>query len=64
MAMNLKCPECRHEFEIEESQQAQDNQAKALKAQKIQLKAEYEKEKVPGGESTGEEEELFEIFDL
>ena len=45
MAMNMQCPECGHEFEIEESQQAQDNQAKALKAQKIQLKAEYEKEK-------------------
>ena len=34
MAMNMKCPECEHEFEIEESQQAQDNQAKALAAQK------------------------------
>jgi len=43
MAMNLQCPECGHEFEIEESQQAQDNQAKALVAQKKELAKEKEK---------------------
>ena len=33
MTMNLKCPECGKEFEIEESQQAHEKQAAALKAQ-------------------------------
>ena len=56
MAMNMQCPECGHEFEIEESQQAQDNQAKALEAQekefakkliaqKTELEAAHEKKK-------------------
>ena len=56
MAMNMKCPEGEHEFEIEESQQAQDNQAKALAAQekefakkliaqKTELEATHEKKK-------------------
>ena len=56
MAMNMQCPECGHEFEIEESQQAQDNQAKALAAQekefakkliaqKTELEATHEKKK-------------------
>ena len=44
MAMNLQCPECGHKFEIEESQQAQDNQVKALEAQEKELvKAQEEK---------------------
>jgi|APSaa5957512493_1039668.scaffolds.fasta_scaffold09811_3 hypothetical protein len=34
MTMNLKCPDCGKEFEIEESQQAHEKQAAALKAQK------------------------------
>ena len=59
MAMNLQCPECGHKFEIEESQQAQDNQVKALEAQEkelvkaqeeklAELKAAHEKEKISG----------------
>jgi len=32
--MNLTCPECGHQFEIEESQQAQEKQAAALEVQK------------------------------
>ncbi len=34
MNMNLTCPECGHQFEIEESQQAQEKQAAALEVQK------------------------------
>ena len=34
MNMNLTCPECGHQFEIEESQQAQEKQAAALALQK------------------------------
>ena len=30
MTMNLKCPDCGKEFEIEESQQAHEKQAAAL----------------------------------
>ena len=56
MVVNLTCPKCGNEFEIEESQQAQDNQAKALAAQekefakkliaqKTELEATHEKKK-------------------
>ena len=34
MAMNLECPECGNQFEIEESQQAQEKQAAALEEHK------------------------------
>ena len=45
MATNMQCPECGHEFEIEDTQQAKEKQAEALEAQKTQLKAKYDKEK-------------------
>ena len=36
----FKCPECGHIYEVEESQQAQEKQAEALKQQKEKAKAE------------------------
>ncbi|SVA96099.1 uncharacterized protein METZ01_LOCUS148953, partial [marine metagenome] len=36
----FKCPECGHTYEVEESQQAQEKQAEALKQQKEKAKAE------------------------
>ena len=41
--MNLTCPECGKEFEIEESQQAYEKQAAALKAQQEEAKIETQR---------------------
>ena len=41
--MNLTCPECGKEFEIEESQQAHEKQAAALKAQQEEAKIETQR---------------------
>ena len=43
MTMNLTCPECGKEFEIEESQQAYEKQAAALKAQQEEAKIETQR---------------------
>ena len=43
MTMNLTCPKCGKEFEIEESQQAHENQAAALKAQQEEAKIETQR---------------------
>jgi len=43
MTMNLTCPECGKEFEIEESQQAYEKQAAALKAQQEKAKIETQR---------------------
>ena len=43
MTMNLTCPECGKEFEIEESQQAHEKQAAALKAQQEEAKIETQR---------------------
>ena len=43
MTMNLKCPDCGKEFEIEESQQAHEKQAAALKAQQEEAQIETQR---------------------
>jgi len=43
MTMQLTCPECGKEFEIEESQQAHEKQAAALKAQQEEAKLETQR---------------------
>ena len=43
MTMNLTCPECGKEFEIEESQQAHEKQAAALKAQQEEARIETQR---------------------
>lgn len=43
MTMQLTCPECGKEFEIEESQQAHEKQAAALKAQQEEAKIETQR---------------------
>lgn len=43
MTMNLKCPDCGKEFEIEESQQAHQKQAAALKAQQEEAQIETQR---------------------
>ena len=43
MTMNLKCPECGKEFEIEESQHAHEKQTAALKAQQEEARIETQK---------------------
>jgi len=43
MTMNLKCPDCGKEFEIEESQQAHKKQAAALKAQQEEAQIETQR---------------------
>ena len=43
MTMNLTCPECGKKFEIEESQQANEKQAAALKAQQEEAKIETQR---------------------
>ena len=43
MTMQLTCPECGKEFEIEESQQAHGKQAAALKAQQEEAKIETQR---------------------
>ena len=43
MTMNLKCPDCGKEFEIEESQQAHEKQAAALKAQQEESQIETQR---------------------
>mgnify|MGYP002817918830 CR=1 FL=1 len=43
MTMNLTCPECGKEFEIEESQQAHEKQAAALRAQQEEAKIETQR---------------------
>ena len=43
MTVNLKCPDCGKEFEIEESQQAHEKQAAALKAQQEEAQIETQR---------------------
>ena len=43
MTMNLKCPDCGKEFEIEESQQAHEKQAAALEAQQKEAQIETQR---------------------
>jgi hypothetical protein len=43
MTMNLTCPDCGKEFEIEESQQAHEKQAAALKAQQEEAQIETQR---------------------
>ena len=43
MIMNLTCPECGNKFEIEESHQAKEKQAAALKEQREQAEKETQK---------------------
>ena len=43
MAMNLQCPKCGHQFDIEESQQAQEKQAAALEEHKKEAEKETQR---------------------
>ena len=43
MIMNLTCPECGNKFEIEESHQAKERQAAALKEQKEETEKETQR---------------------
>ena len=43
MIMNLTCPECGNKFEIEESHQAKERQATALKEQKEETEKETQR---------------------